>query len=145
MSGISNSQVSRRCEEIDDKVKVFLDRPIEGDWPYLWLDATYVKVRQAGRVVSAAVIVAVGVNSDGRREVLGMDIGPSEADGVDGPLPSTTVPEWRLSSTPRGGRPPCTSPRRASISPRWSVRKGQILPDPAGPVGPGAAPSAVGI
>ena len=80
MSGISKSQVSRLCEEIDGKVKAFLDRPIEGDWPYLWLDATYVKVRQNSRVVSAAVIVAVGVNSDGRREVLGMDIGPSEAE-----------------------------------------------------------------
>ena len=80
MSGISKSQVSRLCEEIDGKVKAFLDRPIEGDWPYLWIDATYVKVRQAGRIVSVAVIVAVGVNSDGRREVLGMDIGPSEAE-----------------------------------------------------------------
>jgi putative transposase len=80
MSGISKSQVSRLCEEIDDKVKAFLDRPIEGDWPYLWVDATYVKVRAAGRVVSVAVIVAVGVNADGRREVLGMDIGPSEAE-----------------------------------------------------------------
>lgn len=80
MSGISKSQVSRLCEEIDDKVKAFLDRPIEGDWPYLWIDATYVKVRQNGRIVSVAVIIAVGVNSDGRREVLGMDIGPSEAE-----------------------------------------------------------------
>ena len=80
MTGISKSQVSRLCEEIDDKVRTFLDRPIDGDWPYLWLDATYVKVRQNGRVVSVAVIVAVGVNSDGRREVLGMDIGPSEAE-----------------------------------------------------------------
>ncbi len=80
MSGISKSQVSRLCEEIDGRVKAFLDRPIEGDWPYLWLDATYVKVRENGRVVSVAVIVAVGVNSDGRREVLGMDIGPSEAE-----------------------------------------------------------------
>jgi putative transposase len=80
MTGISKSQVSRLCEEIDGKVKAFLDRPIEGDWPYLWLDATYVKVRQNSRVVSAAVIIAVGVNSDGRREVLGMDIGPSEAE-----------------------------------------------------------------
>ena len=61
-------------------MKAFLDRPIEGDWPYLWIDATYVKVRQDGRIVSVAVIVAVGVNSDGRREVLGMDIGPSEAE-----------------------------------------------------------------
>ena len=78
MSGISKSQVSRLCEDIDQRVKAFLDRPIEGDWPYLWIDATYVKVRQAGRIVSVAVIVAVGVNADGRRDVLGMDIGPSE-------------------------------------------------------------------
>ncbi len=80
MSGISKSQVSRLCEEIDGKVKAFLDRPIEGDWPYLWIDATYVKVRNNGRIVSAAVIIAVGANADGRREVLGMDIGPSEAE-----------------------------------------------------------------
>jgi transposase-like protein len=80
MSGVSKSQVSRLCEDIDGRVKTFLDRPIEGDWPYLWIDATYVKVRQNGRIVSVAVIVAVGVNSDGRREVLGMDIGPSEAE-----------------------------------------------------------------
>jgi len=80
MTGISKSQVSRLCEEIDERVKAFLDRPIEGDWPYLWIDATYVKVRQDGRVISVAVIVAVGANSDGRREVLGMDIGPSEAE-----------------------------------------------------------------
>ena len=71
MSGISKSQVSRLCEEIDDKVKAFLDRPIEGDWPYLWIDATYVKARDNGRIVSMAAIVAVGVNNDGRREVLG--------------------------------------------------------------------------
>jgi len=80
MSSISKSQVSRLCAEIDERVTAFLDRPIEGDWPYLWVDATYVKVRQAGRIVSVAVIVAVGVNSDGRREVLGMDVGPSEAE-----------------------------------------------------------------
>jgi transposase-like protein len=80
MEGISKSQVSRLCEEIDERVNAFLDRPIEGDWPYLWIDATYVKVRQNGRIISVAVIVAVGVNSDGRREVLGMDIGASEAE-----------------------------------------------------------------
>jgi transposase-like protein len=66
--------------EIDDKVKAFLVRPLEGDWPYLWLDATYVKVRQQGRIVSVAVIVAVAVNTDGRREVLGLEIGASEAE-----------------------------------------------------------------
>src|SRR3954447_31496 len=80
MTGISKSQVSRLCEEIDDRVKAFLSRPIEGDWPYLWLDATYVKVRQNHRIVSIAVIVAVAVNTDGRREVLGMTTGDSEAE-----------------------------------------------------------------
>src|SRR5471030_2511407 len=80
VSGISKSQVSRLCEEIDVRVKAFLDRPIEGDWPYLWIDATYIKVRQNGRIVSVAVIVAVGANADGRREVLGMQVGPSEAE-----------------------------------------------------------------
>src|SRR5579863_3412680 len=80
MSGISKSQVSRLCEEIDGKVKAFLERPIEGDWPYVWIDASYLKVRRGGRIVSVAVIIAVGVNNDGRREVLGMDIGPSEAE-----------------------------------------------------------------
>ncbi len=79
-SGVSKSQVSRLCEEIDERVKAFLTRPLEGDWPYVWLDATYVKVRRSHRIVSTAVIVAVGVNTDGRREVLGMDIGPSEAE-----------------------------------------------------------------
>jgi len=80
MDGISKSQVSRLCEEIDEKVKPFLGRPIEGDWPYVWLDATYVKVRRGGRIVSTAIAVAIGVNSDRRREVLGLDICPSEAE-----------------------------------------------------------------
>ena len=80
MTGISKSQVSRLCSEIDDKIGAFLDRPLEGDWPYLWLDATYVKVRQNGRIVLVAVIVAVAVNRDGRREVLGMTVGASEAE-----------------------------------------------------------------
>jgi len=80
MSGVSRSQVSRLCGEIDDKIKTFLGRPLEGDWPYIWLDATYLKVRQDGRIVSVAVIIAVGVNNAGRREVLGMAIGASEAE-----------------------------------------------------------------
>src|SRR6201987_2664908 len=80
MTGISKSQVSRLCSEIDGKIAAFLNRPLEGDWPYLWLDATYVKVRATGRIVSVAVIVAVAVSSDGRREVLGMAIGASEAE-----------------------------------------------------------------
>jgi transposase-like protein len=80
MEGVSKSQVSRLCGEIDERVNAFLTRPIEGDWPYVWLDATYIKVRRDHRIVSAAVIVAVGVNSDGRREVLGMTTGHSEAE-----------------------------------------------------------------
>jgi len=80
MSGISKSQVSRLCAEIDERVHAFLDRPIEGDWPYLWIDATYMKVREAGRIVSVAVIIAVAVNTDGVREVLGMAVGRSEAE-----------------------------------------------------------------
>jgi len=63
-----------------EKLKAFVARPLEVDWPYLWIDATYLKVRHSGRVLSVAVIVAVGVNSDGRHEVPGMDIGPSEAE-----------------------------------------------------------------
>jgi putative transposase len=80
MSGISKSQVSRLCVEIDERVNACLDRPIEGDWPYLWINATYLKVREAGRIVSKAVIIAIGVNTDGVREVLGIAIGPSEAE-----------------------------------------------------------------
>lgn len=79
-SGVSKSQVSRLCEEIGDKVQAFLTRPLEGEWPCVWLDATYVKVRKNNRIFSTAVIIAIGVNADRRREVLGMDVGPSEAE-----------------------------------------------------------------
>jgi transposase-like protein len=79
-SGVSKSQVSRLVAEIDAQVDAFLARPIEGEWPYLWIDATYVKAREAGRIVSTATIIAVGVNTDGRRDVLGVATGPSEAE-----------------------------------------------------------------
>jgi putative transposase len=79
-TGVSKSQVSRLCAEIDERVNAFLSRPIEGSWPYLWIDATYLKSRKGGRIVSVAVIVAVAVNTDGRREVLGVATGPSEAE-----------------------------------------------------------------
>jgi len=78
--GMSKSQVSRLCAEIDTRVNAFLSRPLEGRWPYLWLDATYLKVRDGGRIVSRAVIIAVAVNEDGKREVLGVATGPSEAE-----------------------------------------------------------------
>ena len=90
MSGISSSHVSRLCGEIDDKIHSFLDRTLEGDWPYLWLDATYVKMREAARVVPVAVTIAVAINDHGRREVLGMAIGACEAEtfwtAADGPV-----------------------------------------------------------
>jgi transposase-like protein len=79
MSGISKSQVSKLCKEIDERVRSFLERPLEGDWPYLWLDATYLKQRQGGRIVSVAAIIAVAVNTEGRREIIGLSIGASEA------------------------------------------------------------------
>lgn len=80
MTGVSKSQVSRLCGEIDERVNAFLNRPLEGEWPYVWLDATYIKVRRSGRIVSVAAIVAVAVNLDGRREVLGIAVPPSEAE-----------------------------------------------------------------
>ena len=79
-TGISKSQVSRLCEEIDERVGAFLNRPLEGNWPYLWLDATYIKAREGGRIVSKAAIVAMGVNQRGERAILGLGIGESEAE-----------------------------------------------------------------
>src|SRR5580704_1941806 len=80
LSGISKSQVSKLCKEIDERVHAFLDRPLAGEWPYLWLDATYLKQREGGRIVSVAAIIAVAVNTDGKREIVGLHIGPSEAE-----------------------------------------------------------------
>src|SRR5882757_7759222 len=88
MEGISKSQVSRLCGEIDERVQTFLSRPIEGEWPYVWLDATYVKARRDHHIVSVAVIVAVGVNTDGRREVLGMTVGHRRGRAVLGRVPA---------------------------------------------------------
>ena len=80
MSGISSSQVSRLCSEIDERVQGFLERPLKGDWSYLWLDAPTSRCVREGRIVPVAVTVAVAVNDRGRREVLGMAIGVSEAE-----------------------------------------------------------------
>src|SRR6266545_838683 len=78
MSGISKSQVSRLCQALDTEVERFRTRKLDGPYPFCWLDATFIKVRHDHRVVSMAVVIAVGVNSDGQREVLGVDVGPSE-------------------------------------------------------------------
>lgn len=71
---------SKLCKDIDERVHEFLDRPLTGEWPYLWLDATYLKVRQGGRIISVAAIIAVAVSTDGRREIIGLSVGPSEAE-----------------------------------------------------------------
>ena len=80
LSGIGKSTVSKLCKEIDERVTGFLERPLEGEWPYLWLDATYLKVREGGRIVSVAAIIAVAVSSEGKREIVGLGLGPSEAE-----------------------------------------------------------------
>jgi transposase-like protein len=80
LSGISKSTVSKLCKDIDERVVGFLERPLEGEWPYLWLDATYLKVRDGGRIVSVAAIIAVAVDTEGRREIVGLGLGPSEAE-----------------------------------------------------------------
>ena len=77
MEGISKSQVSRICAALDAEVERFRTRPLAGPLPYVWLDATFVKVRQDGRIASVAVVIAVGVRASGEREVLGLDVGPS--------------------------------------------------------------------
>jgi transposase-like protein len=74
----TKSQVSRVCAELDAVVEGFRSRPLSVEYPYLWLDATYLKVRENGRVVSMAVVIAIGVTFAGEREVLGLDVGPSE-------------------------------------------------------------------
>ena len=80
LSGISKSTVSKLCKDIDERVGEFLNRPLTGEWPYVWLDATYLKVRQGGRIVPVAAIIAVAANTEGRREIIGLGIGPSEAE-----------------------------------------------------------------
>ena len=72
---LSKSQVSRMAKDLDDEVAAFRSRPLDaGPYTYVWLDAMYVKVREAGRIQSVAVVVATGVNADGHREVLGIDV-----------------------------------------------------------------------
>jgi transposase-like protein len=78
VDGISKSEVSRICSELDTAVTAFRTRSLTGEYRYLWVDATYHKVRVDGRVISQATVVAVGVTTEGERQVLGVDVGPSE-------------------------------------------------------------------
>jgi transposase-like protein len=78
LTGIDKSKVSRMCKELDEGVTAFRNRPLEVAYPYLWLDALYLKVRQNHRIVSMAVVLAIGVRETGEREILAIDIGASE-------------------------------------------------------------------
>src|SRR5829696_2315960 len=80
MTGISKFTVSKLCRDINERVGAFLNRLLSGDWPYLWLDATYLRQREGGRIVSVAAIIAVACDAEGRREIVGLHIGPSEAE-----------------------------------------------------------------
>lgn len=80
IEGIDKSQVSRICKELDGMVTEWRRRALDGTYRYLWLDATYVKVREATRVVGMAVVIAVGVKDSGEREILGLDVGPAESE-----------------------------------------------------------------
>ena len=79
-TGVSRSEVSRLCAEVDERVKAFLDRPLEGEFPHVWFDATYLKVRQSHWIPSKAVVIAIGLSKDGKREVLGMMVGDAETE-----------------------------------------------------------------
>jgi transposase-like protein len=78
LTGVDKSKVSRICKELDEAVAAFRNRPLEAEYPYLWLDALYLKVRQNHRIVSMAVVIAIGVRETGEREILAVDIGASE-------------------------------------------------------------------
>lgn len=117
MDGVSKSEVSRICKALDHDVSSFRNRSIDQEIPYLWLDATYHKVREADRVVSLATVVAVGVSDTGERCVLGVDCGPSE-DHAFGP---TSCAPWS-SGASRAYASSSPTPTRGSFerSPRFS-------------------------
>ena len=101
MEGISKSQVSRMCQELDEEVEGFRTRGLEGPYPYLWLDATFVKVREQGRVVSQAVVIAIGVKASGEREVLGLDVAQVKT-GLSG---SSSCEDWWPGASRESGWP----------------------------------------
>lgn len=78
LTGIDKSSVSRICKELDHTVKAFRNRPLQASYPYVWLDAVYLKVRQNHRIVSLALVIAIGVDDSGERHLLGFDLGASE-------------------------------------------------------------------
>src|SRR5256885_697211 len=99
LSGISKSTVSKLCRDIDERVGAFLDRPLEGEWPYLWLDATYLKVRDGGRLVAVAATLAVAGDTQGRRGWPGgAGRGPERRGGPGRPAPPGLGPAPRVAA-----------------------------------------------
>ena len=74
MTSVSKSSLSKLCKDIDERVNAFLKRLLSGEWPYLWLDATYLKVRGGGRILSVTAIIAVAVSTEGERQIVGLHI-----------------------------------------------------------------------
>jgi len=98
ITGISKSQVSELARSLDEVVTAFRDRPLDsGPYTYIWMDALTQKVREGGRIVNVAVVLATGVNSDGHREILGVDLITTE-DGAGRRfcvvLSPEACPEW---------------------------------------------------
>src|SRR5271167_4442398 len=79
IAGMTKDRVSALCRALDEQVTVFRERPLEGSYPYLWLDAKHLKVRSDGHVRSKAVVIAYGVHESGRREVIDLDVGEVES------------------------------------------------------------------
>ena len=87
LSGLSETMVPKLCKNMDERVHGFLDRPLAGKWPCLWLDATCLKVRQGGRILSVAAINAVAATTDGRCKIIGLTVGPPDAETFRTALP----------------------------------------------------------
>ena len=127
--GISSSQVSRICEQLDEVVESFLGRPLDGGpYPYVWLDGLTQKVREGGRIVNVCVVVATGVNAEGQREILGMDVGRQRGRRVLAGLPAVAD----RSGAQRGGAGNLRCPPGAEERHRRGVHWGQLaaLPHP---------------
>ena len=121
--GISSSQVSRICEQLDEVVESFLGRPLDGGpYPYVWLDGLTQKVREGGRIVNVCVVVATGVNAEGQREILGMDVGASE----DGAFWLAFLRSLTASGPQRGGAGNLRCPPGAEERHRRGVHWGQL-------------------
>ena len=132
--GISSSQVSRICEQLDEVVDSFLGRPLDGGpYPYVWLDGLTQKVREGGRIVNVCVVVATGVNAEGQREILGMDVGASDHRGWQGRRVLAGLPAVADRSGPqRGGAGDLRCPPGAEERHRRSLCWSQLaaLPHP---------------